>query len=63
MGMAGISKGEHSIVRGQDENGNLKYILTTNADVSWYYIYDKDYQKLGKAKTPTELEKKYFNIE
>lgn len=61
--MAGIAKNEHSIVRGQDENGNLKYILTTNADKSWYYIYDKDYQKLGKAKTPTELEKKYFNIE
>ena len=24
------------------------------------YIYDKEYNKLGKARTPTELEGKYF---
>lgn len=61
--MARISKNEIVWLHGQGEDGNLKYIITSNTDRSWYYIYDKDYQKLGKAKTPTELEKKYFNIE
>jgi hypothetical protein len=61
--MARISKNEIVWLHGQGEDGNLKYIITSNIDRSWYYIYDKDYQKLGKAKTPTELEKKYFNIE
>lgn len=61
--MAGISKNEIVWLHGQDKDGNLKYIITSNADRSWYYIYNKDYQKLGKAKTPTELEKKHFNIE
>lgn len=61
--MARISKNEIVWLRGQDDDGNLKYVITSNTDKSWYYIYDKDCQKLGKAKTPTELENKYFNIE
>ena len=62
MVMGKISKNETSILIGFDKNHNLNYTITVNADGSWYYIYDKDYNKLGKAKSPPELEKKYFNI-
>lgn len=55
-----ISKNETVWLYGQDGNGNLKYVITSNSDRSWYYIYDKEYNKLGKARTPTELEGKYF---
>ena len=61
--MSCIGKNETKWVTGLDQHGNLKYIITSNSDRSWYYIYDKDYNKLGKAKTPTELQEKYFGEE
>lgn len=55
-----INKNETQWVFGLDKNGNLKYTITSNAERTWYYIYDKDNNKLGKAKSPVELEEKYF---
>ena len=55
-----ISKNELLWVTGYDANGNLKYVISSNPERSWYYIYDKDFKKLGKAKTPDELKEKYF---
>lgn len=60
--MGKIGRNEHSILTGRDEKSNVRYIITESLDGSWYYIYDKDYKKLGKAKDPTELEEKYFGI-
>lgn len=56
-----ISRNEIKWVSGLDKNGNLRYTITSNVDRTWYYIYDKDDNKLGKAKNPTELEEKYFS--
>ena len=58
-----IGKNELLWVTGYDVNGNLKYVISSNPERSWYYIYDKDFKKLGKAKTPTELQEKYFGKE
>ena len=58
--MSTINKNETKWVSGLDEDGNLKYTITSNTDRSWYYIYDKDNNKLGKAKTPPELYSKYL---
>lgn len=58
-----INKNETLWVTGLDESGNLKYVITSNADRSWYYIYDKDCKKLGKSKVPTDLQEKYMNGE
>ena len=58
--MSAISKNETKWVFGYDTDHQLKYTITSNADRSWYYIYDKDNKKLGKAKTPPELYKKYL---
>lgn len=55
-----INKNELLWVTGLDESGNLKYVITSNADRSLYYIYDKDCKKLGKAKSPVGLEEKYM---
>lgn len=57
-----ISKGEIRLLTGNDSNGKLLYVITASQDKSCYYIYDKDLKKLGKGKSPPELEKKYFNI-
>lgn len=58
-----IGKNELLWVTGLDKDGNLKYVISSNPDRSWYYIYDKDFKKLGKAKTPIELKEKYFGKE
>ena len=55
-----INKNETVWVTGFDSSGNLKYVITSNADRSLYYIYDKDYKKLGKAKNPVDLQTKCF---
>ena len=60
--MGKIGRNERAILIGNDDKSNLYYIITVSLDGSWYYIYDKDYKKLGKAKDPTELEEKYFGI-
>lgn len=60
--MGKISRNETAVLVGLDKERNLNYTITIGADGVWYYIYDKDYNKLGRAKSPLELEKKYFNI-
>ena len=42
-----------------DENNNIFYI-TSNKDRSLYYIYSEKDGKLGKAKTPVELEEQFI---
>lgn len=58
-----IGKNEKQWVTCRDQHGNLKYVITSNSERSWYYIYDNNYKKLGKAKAPTELQQKYFGEE
>lgn len=60
--MGKIGRNEVVWLSGRDVNGNALYTITSNTDRTWYYIYDKDNNKLGKAKTPTELEEKHFGI-
>ena len=39
------------------------YVITAKEDRNWYYVYevkDNKATKLGKGKTPTELEEKYI---
>lgn len=57
-----ISKNEIAWVHLCNKNSEVEYIITSNSDCSWYYIYDKSYSKLEKAKSPLELEKKYLEI-
>lgn len=54
-----ISKNELRWVGIFDKKGNRQYTITSNKDRSLYYIYDKDNNKLGKSKSPVELERKY----
>lgn len=42
-----------------DENHKLLFTITSNFDRSWYYIYDENGKKLGKARSPDELERKF----
>lgn len=55
-----INKNELRWVTGLDGNGNVQYVITSNQDRSFYYIYDKDGNKIGKSKTPTDLKEKYI---
>ena len=62
----GPPKGETSLVRYFNMSGELRYILTTNIYYDAFYLYELSgdkFIKLGKAKTPVELEKKYEIIE
>lgn len=58
--MAKMGRNEISWVTGLDQNGELNYTVTSNEERTWYYIYDKSGNRLGKSKNPTELENKYF---
>ena len=45
-----------------DIHGNLRYIITDKKIKDGYYLYElkgDSFVKLGKGKTPIELEKKY----
>ena len=55
-----ISKSEVVQQRTYDLEGNLRYIISSNKDMSTFYIYDGEYNKLGSGKSPTALESKYF---
>ena len=60
-------KGERGWVSYYDTAGNLLFIMTSKEnDRSWYFLYkieDGKMKKLGKARTPPELEEKYGVIE
>ena len=57
---AAISKNEVLQQSVYDVDGNLRYAISSNKDMSTFYIYDGDYNKLGSGKSPTALESKYF---
>ena len=62
-GALSFPKGETVWVRYHTQDGILKYIVTTkNGDRSFYYLYelcDSGFKKLGKSKSPMDLERKY----
>ena len=52
--------GEIIMTRYNDINGDTKFIVTTKPSREYYYLYKEgSNSKLGKAKTPTELESKF----
>ena len=55
-----IGKDETRWVSYYDTDGNLQYVVTSNKDRTVYYIYDESYNKLGRGKSPLELQKKYM---
>lgn len=59
-------KGERVWVSYYDSTHTLRFIITTKDKYcEYYYLYelvDGEFKKLGRAKVPTELEKK-FNID
>ena len=56
-------KGEEVYVSYYNKKCELLFILTAKLNSrDWYYLYelsDGQFKKLGKARTPTELEEKY----
>lgn len=45
-----------------DSGGDLKYIITSKKSRDYYFLYelsDDVFKKIGKAKNPIELERKY----
>lgn len=57
-------RGEIPWIRYQNAKGELKFLLTSKEARDWYFLYcyvDGKFEKLGKAHTPPELEKK-FNV-
>lgn len=56
-------KGEVVWVRYCDTKGNPVFVITSKESRDYYYLYevneDGSLKKLGKAKTPTELESKF----
>lgn len=64
-------KGEIFWVQYRDKDGKLFACLTSkgtdmhNADRGMYYVYEaagEEWNKLGRGKNPTELEKKYVRF-
>lgn len=55
-----IGKNEIRWVSAYDPQYNLKYIITSNKDKDMFYIYDKNYKKLGRDRSPLALERKFF---
>lgn len=55
-----IGKNEIRRVSAYDTQNNLKYVITSSKDKSMFYIYDKNYNKLGRDKSPLTLERKFF---
>lgn len=50
-------------VRHYDKDHNLRYITTSNAVRDFYFLYelkDDKFIKLGKAKNPQDLERKFI---
>lgn len=61
-----LSKGEKICENYLDLQGNLRFIITSNQMRDTYYLYEvaeEGYNKLGKAKSPTELRNKFKIIE
>lgn len=60
-------KGEHAWTGYYNKEGELRFLLTSKEnDRSWFFLYENlngELKKLGKAKTPAELEEKYHVAE
>lgn len=59
-----IPKAEIQWTQYQKEDGTPTHIMTSNEPRTLYYLYEiknNDYVKLGKAKSPIELEEKFLN--
>ena len=58
-----VPKGEHAWTGYYNKEDELLFVLTTKQyDPSWFFLYENqggELKKLGKAKTPAELEEKY----
>ena len=57
-----ISKSELVWTEYRDRTGTPVYLVTSNPSRSAYYLYDiskSEPARLGKGKTPTELESKF----
>lgn len=58
-----IPKGEIPWVSYYDGSHNLRFVMTSNSKRDLYYLYsvddNKSMKKLGRAKTPPELERKF----
>lgn len=58
-----VPKGEHAWMGYYNKEDELLFLLTSREnDRSWFFLYenrDGELKKLGKARTPTELEEKY----
>lgn len=58
-----IPKAEIQWTQYQKEGSVATHIMTSNEQRTLYYLYEikgNDYIKLGKAKTPLELEEKFL---
>ena len=59
-------KGEAIWVQYHTKDGTLKYIVTTKTgDRNIYYMYELDgtgFKKLGRGKSPAELEERYVSL-
>lgn len=55
-------KGERAWVGYYDINHELRFIVTSKESRDYYYLYaytDGEFKKLGKARSPKELEEKF----
>lgn len=60
--MSGPAKSEVRWTLYRLENGTPKFLVTSDANRSWYFLYDisgPEPIRLGKERTPTLLENKY----
>lgn len=59
-------KGEYGWLVFKDTDGNPLYIITSKGNREYYYMYqvfkDRSIKKLGRDKSPAELERKFAPI-
>ena len=60
--MSDIPKSEHKWERILDEDGNVRFIVTSDSRRETYYLYKPvgdGYERVGKAKNPRYLLRRY----
>lgn len=66
MSVNGIPKSERIWVKRITGNGKVYYITSKDNDRSYYFLYKMENgraEKLGKSKSPLDLENKYIDKE
>ena len=58
-----ISKSEVLRETWNNLDGSLRYVISSNKEMTTFYIYDNDYNKLGSGRNPIALADKYFGKE